>query len=78
MTDARFNATKVYVGGPRDGETVRCIGPIRWPLSIAGVRHGGGRHTYELDVVESTADRAAYRYVGHLAEQDIYRSDRHA
>ncbi len=76
VTDPRFNATKVYIGGSRDGETTRCIRPARWPLSISGHPMGGGRHTYELDVVESTADRAVYRYVGHLAEQVIYRRDR--
>lgn len=65
---------KVYVGGPRDGETVACRPEPRWPLFVAGIYRAGGRHTYELDVVDSTTDRAVYRYVGHLSNDEVRRA----
>ncbi len=66
---ADFPARKVYVGGPRDGEVQRCMLEPRWPLSVAGIPRNGGRHTYELDVTESSGEKAVYRYVGHLQVQ---------
>lgn len=61
-----FPARKVYIGGPRDGEVRQCMTEPRWPLAVAGIPRNGGRHTYELDVTESTGYLAVYRYVGHL------------
>lgn len=57
----------VYVGGPRDGEEWRCA-PERWPLSRGSVAGPGGlRNWYDLDVTESTAERAVYRFAGRHA-----------
>jgi hypothetical protein len=64
---------RVYIGGPWDGREIRCIPASRimppgdrWPLNEGFIKRRGARHRYDLDVVESTGDRAVYRYVGEI------------